>query len=304
MSSYWKIVFLIPLFVISACTQKAASTDGEEAISDISSESPSQGVIAEENTNQGKPVLTLTPVDTTVEIATFPIDLEPAHLDHAKLIHQDWNTFSSSKQLEKIQEIRDAWQQEMGELNPGTMKLTAVNLNKFFQFVRVAGGDKFLIQNEYSAILNHQAHSELDKILEENDAAALASFTQSLSHQTNVNIGLRQRILGVAKLYSIGIEAAVPSLEERENFSEDLGDEIKDALNLSVQQTAGVKMRLVDLLRSTLFMLQGTEKNVCFLSFTLADDQVAIPGLDRHQVLDRLYGATRAVTNGFVSRND
>lgn len=309
MKTFWKLSLIVPfIFLMTACDQQVVTPRdaGDSTTTADAASTPSN--IAEENTNQANANFTPVPFNPMVDIATFPIDLEPAYLDHAKLLNKNWNTLSSDEQLAIVQDIKDAWQQEMGDLNPGTMKLNGENINKFLQFVRVAGDDTFMMKNEASAIINHVAHSDLEKILDNNDASALQSFMDHLHHQIQINNLLRNHILHVAAIYSMPIAATVPNAEERENISEGLGDSIHDALGLTDSDedkaTLGsVKMRLVDLLRSTIFVVKGPNINACFLSFSPIqdglEDSFAPKGF---KVLDRMYGAIRASSNLFVKR--
>lgn len=300
MKSLWKLLFVFPLFLIAACNETGPSTGEVDTGHGIS-----QGTIAEENSNQAsaKPEITLVPSNPTVEIAKFPIDLEPAFLDHAKFLNSDWNILSSAQQLDRVQNLKVQWTQQMGELNPGTMKMNSENIDKFLQFVRVAGGDDFMVKNEMSAVVNHTAHTRLFEMIEAESSADLSDFLNQLSLQVTVNNQLRVHLLKVAHIYSMPFGAAVPTVEERQNFSEGLGDYMKERLLLDDTQTASVKMRLTDVLRSTIIVLKGREMNFCYLSFNPSGDGLEIGNESKgYPVLDRIYGFIPANSNRFLTR--
>jgi hypothetical protein len=228
--------------------------------------------------------------------------LEAKFLKHAKLLHPQWDQLPEEFQAKQLQFLRKAWVQAM-QINVEDMKYDVDHVNRFLQFVRLAGGNKFNEMLEKVAQANFKAHAALAGAIAQQDDSLLNPFNSLIVAEAQVVMHLEIHIVEVSEIYGLKFEDPTVALPAQEHFVKEVITRLEEAFNGQMPPAGSpIAVRLLQLLHISSFGVSGEDQHFNFFSFVQVPNNynASEDEVERFQVGNMLYGAIRVRANPYI----
>jgi hypothetical protein len=300
-----KLSVLTFLFLLVACKGGAALTAPETSIPSTPTEIVT---VPDTSTETGDTtVVVASPSPSPTASPEAQVDLsqyKQKFIQHAELMFPNWNNFADEDKAKIFKHIAHAWLATMHDQDPTTMEYNAENVNRFFQFVRLAAGKDFFEALKKTAQLNESAHALFKVALVEKNSALLGQFESHLVELAQPSMKFKSHILAVAGIYGVKLEDAPIHPAVVKAHVDAVVSLIETAFNVQVQDNYPVPVRLTELYGWTTLGVQGGTDQFTFLPLLLVPDGFSsADGVKRFQVEHNLYGAVFLKNSPFIQDN-